>query len=230
MDDLLFKNRNKEYGAYKLRKQYNKTLALSLFVSVVFVLLVVLVPFILNIKNQYNEDFVIRTNIVAAELMPVEQFKADELKPQSKIEKPNLVNKPEEKNEIKADSVQKNKNNNDSALAVELKKKAAEYEEALIESKAFFSMGTRQSFSKWVDGNFNRNLLLNNKHKGTIILQFSVNEKGIIDSAKIVQGLIPVLDNEAKRVILSSPRWKPFIYKGHKRRINYIIPINIVAY
>lgn len=138
MDDLLFKNRNKEYGAYKLRKQYNKTLALSLFVSVIFVLLVVLVPFILNIKNQYNEDFVIRTNIVAAELMPIEQFKADELKPQSKIEKPNLVNKPEEKNEIKADSVQKNKNNTDSALAVELKKRKLNMKKSLLKVKPSF--------------------------------------------------------------------------------------------
>jgi periplasmic protein TonB len=230
IDDLLFKNRNKEYGAYKIRKLYNKTLALSLLFSVLIVLFSVLLPFILNIKNQYSEDFIIRTNIVAAELMPIDQTKPNELKPQPKIGKTTFLNKPENKSEVKTDSIQKNKNNQDSILEAELKKKEAEYQEELIENKAIFSLVTRQAFSKWVDENFNRNLLLNNKHKGTIILQFTVNERGIIDSAKVIQSLFPVLDNEAKRVILSSPRWKPFIYKGHKRKINYIIPVNIIAY
>jgi periplasmic protein TonB len=230
MDDLLFKNRNKEYGAYKLRKQYNKTLALSLLISVLSVLLFVLTPFILNIKNQYTEDFVIRTNIVAAELMSIDQIKTEELKPQSKVAKPIFITKPEVKNELKSDSAQKNKVNSDSVQAAELKKKQVEYEEELIESKGLFSIGKFQAFSKWVDETYNRNsLIINNKYKGTIIVQFTVNERGIVDSAKIIKGLFPVLDNEAKRVILSSPRWKPFVYAGRKRSVNYTIQIIVAS-
>jgi Gram-negative bacterial tonB protein. len=229
MDDLIFKNRNKEYGAYKLRKQYNKILFFSLIISSVLVFLLVLIPFLINIKNQYSEDFVIRTNIVAAELMPINQVKENLPKPQPKILKTLVVNKPQEKNEMKNDTAQKNNDKIDTAKLAELNKKAADYEEALIESQASFSLGTRQAFSLWVDQNFNRNLIKKNKQKGTILLQFSVNEKGIVDSAKVIQSLDAILDNEAKRVILNSPRWKPFIYKGHKRRIYYNFPINIVA-
>ena len=229
MNDLIFKNRNKEYGAYKLRKQYNKTLFFSLIISSVLVLLLVLIPFLINIKNQYTEDFIIRTNIVAIELMPVNNANENLPKPQPKIYKTLLTNKSQEKSEIENDTINKNKDKIDTAQLAELKKKAADYEEELIESQATFSLGANQAFSQWIDANFNRNLFKNIKQKGTILLLFSVNEKGIVDSAKIVQSLNPILDNEAKRVILSSPRWKPFIYKGHKRRIFYNFPINIAA-
>ena len=229
MDELLFKNRNKEYGAYKLRKQYNKTLAISLAVSIVIVAASVLIPFLLNIKEQYSEDFVIRTNIVAVELMPLEELKKAELKPQQKTEAPKIENKPEEKTEVLKDSIHE-KNLKDSLLLAEKIKKEKEEEEEIAKSKGIFSIGDGQVFSKWVDENFNRDLLRNNKQKGTILLKFSVNEKGIVDSANILQGLNPVLDNEAKRVILSSPRWKPFIFNGHRRRIECTLPIYIAAY
>ncbi len=230
MDDLLFKNRNKEYGAYKLRKLYNKTLAFSLLISVICTLLFVLVPFVLNLKEQYKEDFVIRTNIVAVELMPIEEIKKNELKPQAKPVKPLIIEKPEDKTELVKDSTLNNPNQKDSLIEAEKKKKAQELEDEIEENKAIFSIVKGQAFSKWVNENFNRNLLINNKLNGCIILKFYINERGIVDSAKVIKGLSPILDNEAKRVILSSPRWKPFIYKGLRRRIEYTIPINIVSY
>jgi len=189
MDDLIFKNRNKEYGAYKLRKLYNKTLALSLLISVICILLFVLVPFVLNVKEQYNEDFIIRTNIIAVELMPINEIKKIELKPQPKTVRPLVVQNPEDKIELAKDSARNNPNQKDSLIEAEKKKKAQELEDEIEESKAVFSVVTGQAFSKWVDENFNRNLLKANKLKGSIILQFSVNEKGIVDSVKVIKAL-----------------------------------------
>lgn len=71
IDDLLFQNRNKNYGAYRLRKLYNKTLAISLLASIVIVLAIVLIPFLININKQYTEDFTIRSDIITADLMPL---------------------------------------------------------------------------------------------------------------------------------------------------------------
>ena len=41
LDDLLFQNRNKNYGAYELRKNYDKRLTAALFAAVSFLLLVI---------------------------------------------------------------------------------------------------------------------------------------------------------------------------------------------
>ena len=45
LDEIVFSNRNKEYGAYALRKAYKRFLNRSLIIGVGILLLVVLIPF-----------------------------------------------------------------------------------------------------------------------------------------------------------------------------------------
>lgn len=151
---------------------------------------------------------------------------AEELKPQPKPEIPPIVPKPEEKTSAINDSDQ-NKSHLKDSLELLSQGEESGYGNGEFSGKIFFSFNKLQAFAKWVDENYNRNLLVNIRVRGTIILQFSVNEKGFVDSAEVVTGLNPVLDNEAKRVILSSPRWKPLVYKGYRRRMLCIIPIHI---
>src|SRR5674476_885697 len=44
-DDIIFRDRNKEYGAYDLRKRYNSIMSISLVVGLSFSISLVLVPF-----------------------------------------------------------------------------------------------------------------------------------------------------------------------------------------
>ncbi len=44
LNDIVFENRNKSYGAYQLRKGYNKTMQRSVLIGVTFFLLIVLLP------------------------------------------------------------------------------------------------------------------------------------------------------------------------------------------
>ncbi len=46
IDDLLFKSRNKEYGAYQLRKRYNSVVVTGMIVASVLVSLAVIIPFL----------------------------------------------------------------------------------------------------------------------------------------------------------------------------------------
>ena len=58
-----------------------------------------------------------------------------------------------------------------------------------------------------------------------IFIQFSANEKGIIDSTRIMKGYNPVFDNEAIRVVKSIPEWDIFYRHEIHERINWTLPI-----
>jgi len=61
--------------------------------------------------------------------------------------------------------------------------------------------------------------------KGTVYVSFVVDKEGYIKSAKVVRAVHPALDQEALRVILSSPRWEPGKEKGKPVNVSYTIPI-----
>ena len=54
-DDLVFENRNKEYGAYQLRKKYKSAVIIGFIISSLFAVLVVVLPFVLSFDSE--EEF-----------------------------------------------------------------------------------------------------------------------------------------------------------------------------
>ena len=50
-DDLLFETRNKEYGAYQLRKQYNSVVVVGIILATLLVGSAIVLPFILNPRS-----------------------------------------------------------------------------------------------------------------------------------------------------------------------------------
>jgi len=66
--------------------------------------------------------------------------------------------------------------------------------------------------------------------KGRVYVKFVVNSKGELVNAEIFRGIHPDLDNEALRVIKSSPLWEPGIQSGVRVSVSYIFPINFVLH
>ena len=52
-DDLIFESRNKEYGAYQLRKKYNSVLIAGIIFASVIVCSAVIIPFVMNPVDEY---------------------------------------------------------------------------------------------------------------------------------------------------------------------------------
>lgn len=63
---------------------------------------------------------------------------------------------------------------------------------------------------------------------GKVYVQFIVNEQGNIVDAKILLPLDPALDQEALRVVNSSPAWTPGKQRGKPAKVIYTFPINFV--
>lgn len=44
-DDIVFDKRNKEYGAYKLRKRYNRNVIISLLIGIIIMTTAIIIPY-----------------------------------------------------------------------------------------------------------------------------------------------------------------------------------------
>ena len=61
--------------------------------------------------------------------------------------------------------------------------------------------------------------------EGSVVVQFVVNTNGKIADVVIIGSVHPLLDEEAKRVINSMPKWKVGIIKDKKAKIRYTLPV-----
>ena len=66
---------------------------------------------------------------------------------------------------------------------------------------------------------------VDNKVQGEVTVSFIVNEKGYVRSPTVVKGLGSGIDEEAVRVVLNMPKWKPGIQNGHNVPFTYTMPI-----
>lgn len=64
--------------------------------------------------------------------------------------------------------------------------------------------------------------------EGRVIVQFMVNSEGKVVNTVIVRGVDPSLDEEALRVVNSSPEWQPGKQSGKAVNVLFTFPINFV--
>jgi len=87
--------------------------------------------------------------------------------------------------------------------------------------------GGTQEIYKYIGDHFVYPNELKNSPKGKIQVKFVVDGEGRVVDVKIVQGLHPLLDQEAIRVVSSMPKWEPGVQKGRNVRVAMNLPINI---
>jgi len=63
------------------------------------------------------------------------------------------------------------------------------------------------------------------KIQGRVFVQFAVGKDGYVQDVKIIRGIDPLLDAEAKRVVESSPQWEPGMQKGKPVKVQFTFPI-----
>lgn len=62
--------------------------------------------------------------------------------------------------------------------------------------------------------------------QGKVLVAFTVDKDGSIQDIVVIQPVHKLLDDEAKRVIRSMPKWKPGMQDGRLVRVRYTVPIN----
>lgn len=101
----------------------------------------------------------------------------------------------------------------------------AEYSE--LDEFPTFKGGTPVDFAYWVAGRLKYpEDAKTDGVEGMVKVRFVVGKKGKLEEVSIEQGVHPLLDAEALRVVLKSPKWKPAKKDGKPVKVSYTIPVN----
>ena len=88
------------------------------------------------------------------------------------------------------------------------------------------SADPRQFLEKWVYQYLRYpQEAIRNGIQGRVMVEFIINKDGKVSDAKVVKSVSPELDEEALRVVMASPKWKPGKVKGEKVRVSMSIPV-----
>ena len=243
-DDIVFRERNKEYGAYKLRKKYNRTVIVSLLVGIIIVGTAVITPYI-NAKAAENKqgrkerqveikmENLDQPNETVAPPPPPPPPPADVVQQQKYIP-PVVVDsvKPEEVNQLMTADEAQTEVQNTEVVEVQQNVKE-EVQEAEPEEVPFVVVEEMPSFPggdaallKWIGEHTNYpEVAKENNIQGRVIVRFCVTAKGGVSQVSVLKGVDPELDKEAIRVVQTLPAFKPGKQGGKPVPVWYMVPI-----
>jgi len=253
--DVVFAGRNKNYGAYELRRDNSKTTSRAVIVgSLLFITMVSLPLIIRYISGILPEaDKVKITEVVLAPPPPINK---EELPPpppeppkpkidQIKLPPPVVVpaeqvrdEEPPTVEELKvADPGQKTIEGDPNAdIVIDEPVGEAPKEVAVIEDnsiKDFASVevlpefqGGMAGWGKYLQKNLKYPpMARENNITGRVIMSFVVEKNGNLTDIKVLRGIGGGCDEEAVRVLKNAPAWKPGIQNGRPVRVAYTMPI-----
>jgi len=244
-NDIVFEDRNKEYGAYIIRKKYNRTLIVAILIGIIILSTAVITPY-LNAKALENrtkraerqveikmENLDQPTETVAPPPPPPPPPPTDVVQQQKYIP-PEVVDsiKPEEMVQIMtADQAVVEVQNEEVVEVVAEVKEEVQEEEAeptpfvVVEEMPSFPGGDAELL-KYIGENTNYpEVAKENNIQGRVIVRFCVTAKGGVSQVSILKGVDPELDAEAIRVVNSLPLFRPGKQGGKPVPVWYMVPI-----
>jgi periplasmic protein TonB len=248
-DDIIFDIRNKDYGAYRLRKKYSRTVIISLLIGIVIMTTASVAPFLnAKVRRHVYKPAERQVYITVENLdKPVEMIppapppappSAENVIRQFKYVAPVVVDtvKPQESSKlITADETQTKVNNNKEAEEVV----PAAREEVLeqdAEAEPFFTVeempvpeGGESGLYAFIARHTKYpKIALENNVQGKVYVKFCVTSKGTIDQVSIFKGVDPELNAEAIRVVNLLPPFKPGKMNAKPVPVWYIVHIDFL--
>jgi protein TonB len=242
-NDIVFESRNKEYGAYKLRKRYNRTVIWSLIVACIIWSTAIITPY-LNAKALENQkrraerqveikmENLDQPNEQVAPPPPPPPPPADVVQ-QQKYVPPVVVDsiKPEEMTQLMtADDAQVEVQNTEVVEVQEVKEEVQEAEPeeipfVVVEEMPMFPGGDAELLKYIAEHTNYPDVAKENNIQGRVIVRFCVTAKGGVSQVSILKGVDPELDKEAMRVVSTLPPFKPGKQGGRPVPVWYMVPI-----
>jgi len=255
--DLLFENRNKDYGAYPLRKYYAQRLLLSL--GIVFSCVVLLSYFYLSFRDLTTKRKMpaVVGDLFIGPYVPIQPVKLivppsipSAPKPPSAVvlKTPVIVRDARVTSMTSVEDLgthiigletisgqgheDHQPGNRNGSLTVA---KAPDSTEGIseifdrVEQMPEFP-GGQEALKRFLQKNLR--MPENNMEAGTqvkIYARFVVGKDGRVRDAEITQGSDEVFNKEVRRVILKMPDWKPGMQHNRNVAVYFSLPVNFVA-
>ncbi|MGC1392311.1 MAG: TonB family protein [Bacteroidales bacterium] len=243
-DDIVFEERNKEYGAYKLRKKYNRTVIIALLIGILILATAIITPYI-NAKALENRSK--RTERQVEIKMEKLDQPNDQVAPpppppppptdvvqQQKYVPPVVVDsiKPEDvKQLMTADQAQTEVKNTDVVeVQQQVKEEVQEAEPeqqpfVVVEEMPMFPGGEAELMKYLNEHTQYPEIAKENNIQGRVVIRFCVTPKGGVSQISVLKSVDPELDKEAMRVVSTLPAFKPGKQGGKPVPVWYMVPI-----
>jgi len=243
-DDIVFEIRNKEYGAYRLRKKYSRNVLIATLIGVIIIATAIITPY-LNAKALESrtkrterqveikmENLDQPTDVVAPPPPPPPP--PQDIVQQAKYVPPVVVDsvRPEEVAQLMtADDAQIEVQNEEVVEYIEPVREEVQEEEAepepfvVVEEMPMFPGGDVALLQYISDHTNYPEVAKENNIQGRVIVRFCVTSKGGVNQVSVLKGVDPELDTEAVRVVNSLPAFKPGKQGGKPVPVWYMVPI-----
>lgn len=97
---------------------------------------------------------------------------------------------------------------------------------AAVEEEPSFNGGDKNDFSRWVQQRLvYPQIALENGIQGTVMLQFDIDKDGNLVNIVVLRGIDKTIDEEAVRVVSSSPKWSPGRNNDLPVKVRYNFPV-----
>jgi len=227
-NDIVFEHRNKEYGAYMLRKKYSSNVIISVMIGIIVMVTAIIIPY-LNARalesqqkraerqveiRMENLDQPKETIVPPATPPPppaeeVQQQKyippevVDSIKPEDMVQ---LMTMDEAQVEVQNEEVVEVV----EEVQVEVKEEEAKPEPFIVvEEMPAFPGGDAALLKYLFENAVYPELAKENNIQGRVILKFCVTPTGGVSMITVLKGVDPELDKEAIRVVSTLPAFRP---------------------
>ena len=196
-DDIVFKVRNKEYGAFMLRKKYNRNVLISLLIGIMLMVAAISIPY-LNARSlvTWHEHSEKQVVIVMQDLNQPHELVAPPPPPPASSK---AIQQVKYVPPVVVDSIK-------------------------LEDTA---QGGISLLHKYIADNTRYPVVAKeNNIQGKVYVRFCVTAKGAVEQVSILKGVESDLDAEAIRVVKTFPPFKPGKQDGKPVPVWFSISIN----
>jgi len=254
--DLLFKDRNQGYGAFLLRRDSARRHRMGLIAALVFLALVILVPYLYrailanrkvqNVEVNALSDIQIEKQlekpkdiIIDKPLPPLKssiKFTPPVIKPDEEVQEDEEIKTQEELTKTDMNISVADVKGTDEVNGQDI----GDLNNAIVEEDTIAPAynvveqmpefpGGESALQRFLAQNIKYpSIAAENGVQGKVYVNFIVDRQGGISNVKVVRGVDPAVDREAVRVVKSMPKWIPGKQNGEAVRVSFTVPINFV--
>jgi protein TonB len=256
--DIIFENRNKAYGAYTLRNEYDKRLVKALTLGLGLVLLLILFNYLkvsgsstVNTKNEKDGNKIVSV-VIEPEKQPEPEKPKEVEKPKPaqidfqtpKITEDILVKEKLPDNNDANDKIISNTNtpgteddklkvtdltgNNNSNGGGETKPAEPEKEIKIYHREPQFP-GGYEALAAFMRKNLVTPEELEVGEKKIVKIKFIVGKDGSVTDVIILESPGKSYDKEVSRVVKRMPKWEPAIQNDINVAVGYVLPVTFMG-
>ncbi|MFM7216883.1 MAG: energy transducer TonB [Bacteroidota bacterium] len=244
--DLVFENRNKEYGAYVIRKRYERLLVRAFAITLLAILLAIVIPKIASMLSKVvsDSDNAMTEAITLAEPPPIDKTtpppppvippppvqQTIKFTPPKVVKDEEVQEPPPTQEEVKETQV--------STVTQEGNKDVVDVPEdpvvsdddgkifTVVEEMPTFPGGEEKLFEYLRKNIKFPPVARENGIQGRVFVTFVVDKDGKVKDARVLRGVGGGCDEEALRVIRNMPDWKSGKQNGRPVSVQYNLPVN----